>query len=400
MLSRRADRYVRAGLARQAAVALLGPRQVGKTTLALQIAAADDALYLDLESRADRARLADPRLFLGRYADRLVVIDEIHRVPELFQELRGLIDAGRRAGRRTGRFLLLGSASIDLLRQSSESLAGRIEHVALHPFDVLEAAPDDEALTTLWRRGGFPDSFLAANDADSLAYRQHFIATYLERDIPQLSPHRIPATTLERLWRMLAHGQGALLNASALAASLSISAPTVTRYVDLLADLLLVRRLPPCLTNTRKRLTKAPRVYVRDSGLVHALLGLEDDHALAGHPVMGASWEGFVIENLLAVAPSRTSASFYRTATGAEIDLVLELPGRSAPWAVEVKRSLSPRLARGFHHALDDLQPERAFVVYAGTDRYPMSGEVEAVGLREMAVLVNTSRADAVRPAV
>ena len=190
--------------------------------------------------------------------------------------------------------------------------------------------PTTRPWTTLWRRGGFPDSFLAANDADSLAYRQHFIATYLERDIPQLSPRRTPAATLERLWRMLAHGQGALLNASALAASLSISAPTVTRYVDLLADLLLVRRLPPCLANTRKRLTKAPRVYVRDSGLVHALLGLEDDHALAGHPVMGASWEGFVIENLLAVAPSRTAASFYRTAAGAEIDLVLELPGRSA----------------------------------------------------------------------
>ena len=201
-------------------------------------------------------------------------------------------------------------------------------------------------------------------------------------------------------WRMLAHGQGALLNASALAASLSISAPTVTRYVDLLADLLLVRRLPPCLANTRKRLTKAPRVYVRDSGLVHALLGIEDDHALAGHPVMGASWEGFVIENLLAAAPSRTTASFYRTAAGAEIDLVLELPGRSAPWAVEVRRSLSPRLARGFHHALDDLQPERAFVVYAGTDRYPMSGEVEAVGLREMATLVNKSRTNTPRPAL
>ena len=391
MISRRTARDVRAGLARQAAVALLGPRQVGKTTLAHQIAETDGALYLDLESSADRARLADPPLFLGRYTDRLVIIDEIHRAPELFQELRGLIDAGRRGGKRTGRFLLLGSASIDLLRQSSESLAGRLEHVSLHPFDVLETAPDEESLTTLWRRGGFPDSFLAASDADSLVYRQNFIATYLERDIPQLWSSRIPAATLERLWRMLAHGQAALLNASSLATSLSVSAPMVARYVDLLVDLLLVRRLPPFVANTRKRLVKSPKVYVRDSGLVHALLGLEDDHALAGHPVAGASWEGFVIENLLATAPARTVASFYRTAAGAEIDLILELPGRSAPWAIEIKRSLSPRVTRGFHYALEDLQPERTFVVYAGTERYPMSSEVEVIGLREMAALVNAS---------
>ena len=372
-------------------MALLGPRQVGKTTLAHQIAETDGALYLDLESSADRARLADPSLFLGRYTDRLVVIDEIHRAPELFQELRGLIDAGRRGGKRTGRFLLLGSASIDLLRQSSESLAGRLEHVSLHPFDVLETAPDEESRTTLWRRGGFPDSFLAASDADSLVYRQNFIATYLERDIPQLWSGRIPAATLERLWRMLAHGQAALLNASSLATSLSVSAPMVARYVDLLVDLLLVRRLPPFVANTRKRLVKSPRVYVRDSGVVHALLGLEDDHALAGHPVAGASWEGFVIENLLATAPARTVASFYRTAAGAAIDLVRELPGRSAPWAIEIKRSLSPRVTRGFHYALEDLQPERTFVVYAGTERYPMSSEVEVIGLREMAALVNAS---------
>ena len=389
MIERRAAQDVRLGLGRQAAVALIGPRQVGKTTLARQIAEAGDNVYLDLETSTDRIRLADPVLFLQRYADRLVIIDEVHRAPELFRELRGLIDAGRRSGKRNGRFLILGSASMDLLRQSSESLAGRIEYVALHPFDVLEAAPDEESLASLWLRGGFPESFLAANDADSLAYRLNFIATYLERDIPQFSPQRIPAATLERLWRMLAHAQGSLLNASALAASLSISAPMVTRYVDLLADLLLVRRLPPFIANTRKRLVKSSKVYVRDSGLVHALLGVQDDLALAGHPVMGASWEGFVIENLLAVAPPRTLASFYRTAAGAEIDLVLELPGRTAPWAVEIKHSLAPRPTRGFHHALEDVRPEKAFVVYAGTERYPLSRKVEVIGVREMMEVLN-----------
>ena len=389
MIERRAAQDVRLGLGRQAAVALIGPRQVGKTTLARQIAEAGDNVYLDLETSTDRIRLAEPWLFLQRYADRLVIIDEVHRAPELFRELRGLIDAGRRAGKRTRRFLILGSASMGLLRQSSESLAGRISYVALDPFDVLEAAPNDESLRRLWVRGGFPESFLAANDADSFAYRLNFIATYLERDIPQFSPRPVPATTLERLWRMLAHAQGSLLNASALAASLSISAPMVTRYVDLLADLLLVRRLPPFIANTRKRLVKSPKVYVRDSGLVHGLLGIQDEHTLTGHPVMGASWEGFVIENLLAVAPWWTLASFYRTAAGAEIDLVLELPGRTAPWAVEIKHSLAPRPTRGFHQAIEDVKPERTFVVYAGTERYPMSREVEVIGVREMAEVLS-----------
>lgn len=368
----------------QAAVALIGPRQVGKTTLARQIADTINNVYLDLEKSADRTRLAEPWLFLPRYADRLVIIDEVHRAPELFCQLRGLIDEGRRAGNRTGRFLILGSASMDLLRQS-ESLAGRIEYVTLDPLDVLELAPDDQTLRRLWVRGGFPESFLAADDADSLTYRLNFIATYLERDMPQFSPYPIPAATLERLWRMLAHGQGSLLNASALASSLSISAPMVTRYVDLMTDLLLVRRLPPLIANTRKRLVKSPKVYVRDSGLVHGPLGIQDELALTGHPVMGASWEGFVIENLLAAVPRWTLASFYRTAAGAEIDLVLELPGRTSPWAIEIKHSLAPRLTRGFYNALEDVRPEKAFVVYAGKERYPLSKEVEVIGVREMA---------------
>lgn len=307
---------------------MIGPRQVGKTTLAQDIAEARGALYLDLEDTNDRAKLTSPALFLRQYEDRLVVLDEIHRVPELFQTLRGVIDQGRRKGRRTGRFLILGSASIDLLRQSGESLAGRIEYVDMRPLDVTEVGAGGGESDRLWIRGGFPDSFLAQNDPDSLKLRKSFIRTYLERDVPQFGP-RVPEETLARLWTMLAHGQSTLLNASRLAAGLSLTAPTVTKYIDLLVDLLLVRRLPPWHANIGKRLVKSPKVYVRDSGLVHALLGIEDYNAVAGHPVVGASWEGFVIENLLSVAPDRTRAHFYRTAAGAEIDLVLELPGRA-----------------------------------------------------------------------
>lgn len=383
MIGRHVYQIVQDALDRQAAVALIGPRQVGKTTLALEIAKARPSLYLDLESRDDRDKLADPALFLKQYEDRLVILDEIHRTPELFQTLRGLIDAGRRKGPRTGRFLILGSASIELLRQSGESLAGRIEYVDMGPFNVLEVANNGKAMDRLWIRGGFPDSFLARNDADSLKFRKNFIRTYLERDVPQFGP-RIPAETLERLWTMLAHGQGTLLNASRLASGLSVSAPTITSYIDLLVDLLLVRRLPPLHANIGKRLVKSPKIYVRDSGLVHALLGLEDYNELAGHPVVGPSWEGFVIENLLAAVPSRTTASFYRTAAGAEVDLVLELPGRGEIWAIEIKRGLAARPTKGFHIALEDIQPARSFVVYAGEERYPVTEGVEAIGLTDM----------------
>ncbi len=373
---------------RQAGVALIGPRQVGKTTLAHAVAEQTDALYLDLEAGADRAKLADPALFLAEYEDRLVVLDEIHRAPELFQELRGLIDRGRRLGKGTGRFLILGSASVDLLRQSGESLAGRIEYVPLNPLDVLDVTAATAPMAALWVRGGFPDSLLAASDTDSLAFRRDFIRTYLQRDVSEFTLRRIPAETLERLWTMLAHGQGALLNASRLAASLGVSSPTVTGYIDLLVDLLLVRRLRPFHANIRKRLVKSPKVYVRDSGLVHALLGIEDHNALAGHPVAGASWEGFVIENLLAAVPPATAASFYRTQAGAEVDLVLERPGGRQPWAIEIKLGLTPRPSRGFHHAREDIGPERSFIVYSGDERYPLSEDVEAIGLREMAAVL------------
>ena len=384
MISRRIEKTVRAALKRQAAVALIGPRQVGKTTLALHIAKQMNSLYLDLENLGDREKLSDPVLFLGEYEDRLVILDEIHRVPELFQSLRGLIDKGRQTGKGKGRFLLLGSAAIDLLRQSGETLAGRIAYVDMGPFEVLEAGHDnDPQAAGLWLRGGYPDSYLASDDEESLALRRDFIRTYLERDVPMFGP-RLPAETLERLWTMLAHGQGTLLNASQLASNLSISGQTVTRYIDLLVDLLLVRRLQPFHANLRKRLVKSPKVYVRDSGLLHALLDISDYNELCGHPVVGASWEGFVIENLIAAAPGRTHASFYRTTAGAEVNLVLELPG-GALWAIEIKRGTAPKLERGFHHALEDIRPSRAFVVYSGADRYPVTPQVEAIGIRELA---------------
>ncbi len=380
MIERRLRNHLLDLLDQFPAVALFGPRQVGKTTLALEIAKAEGAVYLDLEAEEDRSRLVDPALYLGGLEDRLVILDEVHRLPGLFQALRGLIDQGRRRGRRAGRFLLLGSASIDLLRQSSETLAGRIAYLELNPLDALEL--EEARLNDLWVRGGFPDSFLARSEAQSLRWRRNFIRSYLERDIPQFGP-RIPAETLRRFWTMLAHAQGGLLNAAQLARGLGVSGKTVAGYLDLLVDLLLVRRLPVWHRNVGKRLVKSPRVFVRDSGVVHALLGIGSLDALLGHPVVGASWEGMVIECLIGAAPEDTQAGFFRTAAGAEIDLLLEMPGGEL-WAVEVKRGLAPRLEKGFHHARRDLQPARSFVVYSGHERYPMAEGIEAIGLRAL----------------
>ena len=382
MLSRRKLPIVKEALARQAAVALIGPRQVGKTTLALTLSEEASSLYLDLEASEDRRKLADPAIFLRQYEDRLVILDEIHRVPELFAALRGLIDQGRRRGHRTGRFLLLGSASMDLLRQSSESLAGRIATVDLGPLDVLELQSPVTDLTPLWVRGGFPDSYLAGTERRSFAWRKDFVRSYLERKLPLLGP-RIPAETLESLWIMLAHNQGGVLNAARLAAALMVSAQTITRYIDLLADLLLVRRLRPFHHNAGKRIVKSPKVYVRDSGIVHCLLGIADHNALSGHPVVGLSWEGFVIENLLAAAPELTIASFYRTSAGAEVDLVLEIQGHGL-WAIDIKRGLSTRPEKGFHIACDDLKPARRIAVNSSNENYRSGQKVEVIGLKDL----------------
>lgn len=374
----------------QSAVALLGPRQSGKTTLALDVGDELGATYLDLEDRDDRNRLAEPVLFLDSVEDRLVILDEIHRAPELFQTLRGVIDRGRRHGKGVGRFLILGSASIDLLRQSGESLAGRLTYLDLTPFTPLEIEPGRAARERLWLRGGFPMSYLATDDTISFGWRRDFIRTYLERDVALFEP-RIPATTLERLWTMLSHRQGSLLNASALAHALDTSPQSVTRYIDLLVDLLLVRRLPPLARNVGKRLVKSPKIYVRDSGLVHALLGIPSATALAGHPVIGASWEGFVVETLTGALDWPASASFYRTSGGAEVDLVVEFGGGET-WAVEIKRSLAPKVSRGFHVACEDLEASRAFVVHAGEDRFPVSRSAEGIGLVELAEMFRSTR--------
>lgn len=381
MLDRKAFGIVRQALSHQAAVALMGPRQVGKTTLALMVGEAQGALYLDLEDIAERDKLSNAAAFLSAYEDRLVILDEIHRVPDLFLTLRGLIDQGRRKGLRTGRFLLLGSASLDLMRQSGESLAGRISYVDMTPLTVSEVPP--EATENLWVRGGFPDSFLASDEQQSLSWRKDLLRTYLERDVPMFGS-RVPAETLRRFWTMLAHNQGTLINASRLAAGLEVSSQTVSRYTDLLVDLLLVRRLQPYHVNVGKRLVKSPKVYIRDTGLLHALLNIADRDSLLGHPVVGASWEGFVIENLINAAPVLSVPGFYRTSGGAEIDLVLELPGGER-WAIEVKRSRAAKPARGFYEACEDIKPAKRFVVHAGSERFPISEDVQAIGLRELA---------------
>jgi len=373
-------------LANSPAVALLGPRQAGKTTLALEVAKASGrpSLYLDLESEQDRSKLAQAELYLNDHADQLVILDEVHRAPGLFPVLRGLIDKGRRAEKKTGRFLLLGSASLDLLKQSGETLAGRIAYLELAPFNLLETRhlPADE----LWVRGGFPESLLASSAARSLRWRQDFIRSYLERDIPQFGP-RIAAETLRRFWGMLAHHQGGLLNTAQFARNLGVDAKTAAAYLDLLVDLLLVRRLPPWHANLGKRLVKSPKVYVRDSGLVHALLGIADKETLLSHPVVGQSWECFVIENLLACAPDGVQGHFYRSSAGAEIDLLLAWPdGRL--WAIEIKRSLAPKLERGFHAACADLKPARKLVVYPGDESFRLAEDIEAMSPLSAAMLV------------
>ena len=380
-LVRGLSKHLKAALAQSPAVALLGPRQVGKTTLALSLMDEKTAIYLDLQAPGDIAKLREPELYLADHQDKLVILDEIHRMPNLFPVLRGLIDRGRRAGRRAGMYLILGSASLDLLQQSGETLAGRVRYLELTPLCLSELHPSDA--DKLWVRGGFPESFLAPSETDSLAWRMDFIQSYLERDIPQFGP-RIAATTLRRFWTMLAHTQGGLLNTASLARSLGADQKTVARYLDLLTDLFMLRQLPPWHSNVGKRLVKSPKIYLRDSGILHALLGITDKESLLGHAVVGASYEGFVIDTLLSQAPARCTPYFYRTSAGAEIDLLLSW-GNSDLWIIEIKRSLDPHPRRGFHHARQDLAPTRSFVAYPGNERYRISEGLEAIPIAELA---------------
>ena len=379
MYKRQAHHFVQSALESQAAVVLLGPRQVGKTTLALDIASEQPSVYLDLERDADRQILTEPDLYLDEQAGKLVILDEVQQMPGLFKSLRGQIDQRRRAGFRAGQFLLLGSASNVLLQQSAESLAGRVRYIEMPPLQLTEVGADQ--LNALWLRGGFPDSFMASSDQASMDWRLDFLRTYLERDIPALGP-RIPAATLRRFWTMLAHVQGGLLNAAALAEGLGVSGQTIGRYLDLLVDLMLVRRLQPWHENVGKRLVKSPKVYVRDSGVVHALLSIGTIEGLLGHPVVGGSWEGFCIEALLAAAPTGTEPFFYRTSAGAELDLVLRLPGGDI-WAVEIKRTTAPKVSRGFYVGAEDVKASRKLLIYAGEHDVPVAEGVRAMPLEQ-----------------
>jgi hypothetical protein len=382
MLARRLRPQIEASLERLPGVVLLGPRQVGKTTLGRKIASSrgkSTAVYLDLERPLDLRRLSDADSYLRAQTGKLVVIDEIHRAPELFAVLRGVIDESRAKGKQATRFLLLGSAAIDLMRQASETLAGRIRYLELAPIGVLELPAKAGTIERLWVRGGFPDSLLAADEATSLEWRQSFIRSYLERDVPMFAP-RMPAETIRRLWTMLAHTQGAQVNLSRLASSLAVSAPAVARYVDLLVDLLLVRRLQPWSGNVGKRLARTPKLYIRDSGLAHALLDVESLDGLLAHPVAGPSWEGFAVENIIAAAADRYSPSFYRTADGAEVDLLLERGGK-VEMAIEIKRSTAPTLSRGFRSAQQVLKPKESFLVHGGSETWNEREGVTAIGL-------------------
>lgn len=366
-------------IAQVPAVALLGARQVGKTTLAKSIAKDIDSIYLDLEAPEDLLKLSDPTSFLSAHADKLIVLDEIQRSPELFPVLRGLIDKNRERGRRAGQFLLLGSASIDLMRQSSESLAGRISYIEMGGLNVTEINGSQQDRQNLWQRGGFPDSYLATDDGLAMDWLENLVRAYLERDIPQMG-FRVPAARLRRLWTMLAHLQGETVNYSKLASNLEVDAKTVNNYIDVLTGLLLVRRLEPWHANIKKRLVKSPRYYIRDSGILHRLLGVNSYDALLSNPVLGKSWEGFVVENIHSILPSRAETYFYRTAAGAEIDLVIKMPS-SEIWAIEIKHGVAPKIGKHYSQTCDDVGASHKYILYGGEDEFPVGNHIKIISL-------------------
>lgn len=367
------------------AVALLGTRQVGKTSLALEISEAvihKSVSYLDLELDTDLAKLDDPEGYLKTFENKLLIIDEVQLKPDLFRILRGLIDRRKRAGETAAHFLLLGSASRDLLRQSSESLAGRIRYLELKPFSISEISEQDPlefSPEKLWFRGGYPQSYLAASDHESWNWRSDFVASYIERDIPQLGIH-VSAARMSRFWKMLSHYQGQQINLSALGKSLEVSHTTIRNYLDVLTDLYVVRQLQPWAGNTKKRLVKSPKIYIRDTGILHRLLSISEYDDLLGHPVLGYSWEGFVIENILGVLSDKWRASYYRSSEQTEIDLVLE-KSHIEVWGVEIKRSSAPKISAGFHRACKEIKATKKFIVYSGKERFPISGGTEVIGI-------------------
>lgn len=382
MIERLLLKRLEKALSINASVALLGPRQCGKTTLAQRILSKQPAIYLDLESPQDQAKLNDPVAFFSQYEDKLCILDEVQHTPHLFKTIRGLIDKNRRNGKKYNQFLFLGSASIDLLKQSSESLAGRISYIEMRGFNCLELPTQDTKIRNqLWLRGGFPDSYLATSDADSMEWLENFIRSYLQRDIPQFG-FNIPAERLRRLWTMVAHSQGETLNSSKLASNLEVSDKTVARYLDILVDLFLLKRLEPWHANVKKRLIKSPRFYIRDSGILHRLLSIKSYDDLLSHPVLGKSWEGFIIENILSIIPQHVMPYFYRTSAGAEIDLLLHISNKEK-WAVEIKNNTVPKIKKGFYQACEELSITRKFVIYSGCERFPVSNNTEVIGIVE-----------------
>ena len=384
MIQRRLKEQLLADLQIFPAVALLGARQVGKTTLAKELTKEKESLYFDLELPEDFQKLKDnaSQVFLQNN-DKLIIIDEVQRMPNLFANLRGVIDQNRTLGKKVGQFVLLGSASRDLLRQSSESLAGRISSLEMNVFNLLEVknSKAKNLINNLWGRGGFPDSYLAKNDESSFRWRTMFVRTYLERDIPQYGLN-IPSIRLMRLWTMLAHLQGETINHSKLASSLEVNRKNIANYIDILIDLMLVRSLQPYYINIKKRLIKAPRIYVRDSGVVHSLLGINNYDNLLGNPILGKSWESFVIENVFSVLPFGVEKFYYRTVRGAEIDLVLQFPS-SQIWAIEIKFGLAPKVKQGFHIACQDIGASKKFVIYSGEDEFPFQQKTTVISLEK-----------------
>jgi uncharacterized protein len=391
MIQRYLEKRLIEALKNMPAVALLGSRQVGKTTLAHAVVENElqkNINYLDLESAVDMAKLNDAEAYLSQFEGQLMIIDEVQLKPELFKVLRGLIDKRKRAGEKSAQFLLLGSASRDLLQQSSETLAGRIRYLELSPFQAIEISNLDNLAFSpekLWFRGGFPDSFLASNDNESWNWRTDFIATYVERDIPQIGIN-VSSTRIRKFWTMLAHFHGQQINMSSLAKSLEVSHTTIKNYLDILTELFMVRQLQPWSGNTKKRLVKSPKIYIRDTGLLHRLLSISDFDSLLGNPVLGHSWEGFVVENILNALSDKWQASYYRTAEQTEIDLILEKSDEK--WAIEIKRSSAPKLPKGFLRASEDIGATKKYLLYSGNEQFPMAEDTIAIGLIDFVKLI------------
>ncbi len=360
-------------------IGLVGSRQVGKTTLAKEISGNfSETVYIDLELPSDLVKIQNSEFYLKENSDKLIIIDEVQHEQKLFPIIRALVDQDR----RPGRFLLLGSASPDFMRFSSETLAGRIIYHELTPLNIFEVKEEKNSIRNLWLKGGYPLSFLSKDSVKSFEWRESFIKTYLERDIPQMGL-RIPATQLRRFWTMVAHNHGKLWNASQIASSLGVTAPTVKHYLDILTDTFLVRQLAPFFVNVKKRLVKSPKIYLRDSGILHTLLNIKSTDDLLSHPGVGSSWEGFVIEQILNSTGGSIESYFYRTGSGNEIDLILEL-GKNNRIAIEVKHSLSPELTKGFRIAFEELKCKKGYVVYPGDDEFPINEKVRVVSLAKI----------------